>query len=71
MSEQARLVYKCMPRPKLSVGALSVQAVQPHHIEDIRQWRNVQMDVLRQSSSITPEQQKAYYIDGVSTIIIS
>lgn len=53
--------YACMTRPVLRAGDLSVQAVQPAEIEAIRQWRNAQMDVLRQAEPISPEQQEAYF----------
>jgi len=53
--------YKCMPRPALRRDALGIRAVAPEDIEAIRQWRNAQMDVLRQSAPISPEQQAAYY----------
>ena len=53
--------YSCMPRHRLESGHFSLVAVQPNHIELIRQWRNDQMDVLRQVSVITLEQQKDYY----------
>lgn len=55
------LAYQCMPKARLSEGRMSISAVQPRHIEHIRQWRNAQMDVLRQSSEISPAQQKAYF----------
>lgn len=35
--------------------------VQPQHIEAIRQWRNAQLSILRQSVPISPGQQAAYY----------
>jgi hypothetical protein len=57
--------YICMPRPVLSIGDLSVCAVQPQHIESIRQWRNAQMDILRQSAEITSDQQQAYYAKDI------
>lgn len=50
-----------MPRARLDLGDLWIEAIQPAHIEPIRQWRNAQIDVLRQSSIISPEQQRAYY----------
>lgn len=53
--------YACMPQPILKLNSLWVEAVQPSHIERIRQWRNAQMDILRQSSLITSEEQKAYF----------
>lgn len=57
--------YICMPRPKLENGPFTVEALQPEHIEPVRQWRNAQMDVLRQREIITPEQQKTYYANHV------
>ncbi|MEQ8251850.1 GNAT family N-acetyltransferase [Oceanibaculum nanhaiense] len=53
--------YACMPHPVLEAGTLSVRAVQKAEIEAIRQWRNAQIDVLRQAEPITPEQQEAYF----------
>lgn len=53
--------YQCLPYPRLERGAFAVRAVQPGDIESIRQWRNAQMDVLRQSAVIEPEAQGAYF----------
>ena len=54
--------YRVMKRrPVLSEGSLLVRAVQAEDIEAIRCWRNAQIDVLRQSRPITPEEQSAYY----------
>jgi RimJ/RimL family protein N-acetyltransferase len=50
-----------MPNAEIVHGSFSIMAVQPDHIEPIRQWRNAQMDVLRQSSPITPEAQRSYF----------
>ncbi|MFM8454135.1 MAG: GNAT family N-acetyltransferase [Gammaproteobacteria bacterium] len=58
---QVPTTYACMPRPILRLGNLWAQAVQEYHIESIRQWRNAQMDILRQSTLITPEEQKNYF----------
>ncbi len=58
---QVPITYACMPRPILRLGNLWVEAVQEYHIESIRQWRNAQMDILRQSTLITPEGQKNYF----------
>jgi RimJ/RimL family protein N-acetyltransferase len=57
--------YRCMPRHYLTDGELIVMPIQPTHIELVRQWRNAQMDVLRQSSYITEEQQVKYYEDFI------
>lgn len=53
--------YRCMPRAAITEGRYSVRAVEPEDIEAIRQWRNAQIDVLRQLQPIAPEQQVAYY----------
>jgi RimJ/RimL family protein N-acetyltransferase len=54
--------YRVMSnRPVLSEGSVAVRAVEPAHVEAIRLWRNAQIDVLRQSRSITPEEQVAYF----------
>jgi RimJ/RimL family protein N-acetyltransferase len=54
--------YRIMAQnPVLTDGDLSLRAVEPEHIEAIRNWRNDQMDVLRQSAPITAEAQLAYF----------
>ena len=57
--------YRIMPRPALSDGALKIRAVEPEDIEAIRQWRNAQMDVLRQSAPISRAEQIAYYARSI------
>lgn len=54
-----------MPRQRVELGGLSVEALQPRHIEAVRQWRNAQIAVLRQSTIIEPEQQEAYYAEHI------
>lgn len=54
--------YRVMSqRPVLSDGPVVVRAIEPEHIEPIRRWRNAQIDVLRQTRAITPEEQIAYF----------
>jgi predicted ATP-grasp superfamily ATP-dependent carboligase/RimJ/RimL family protein N-acetyltransferase len=60
-SDRVPTAYSCMPQPVLRLDSLWVQAVQPSHIENIRQWRNAQMDILRQSVVIQPEEQARYF----------
>lgn len=59
------MAYRIMKRERLSDGVLDLRAVAPGDIEAIRQWRNAQIDVLRQTSIITPEEQVAYYATHV------
>lgn len=61
----AEQAYIVMPRPRLEDGVLTLRAVQPADIDAIRQWRNAQMDVLRQSTTITPEAQQRYFAEHV------
>lgn len=62
MTEAAHDAYRVMrSRPVLVDGPLLVRAVQAKDIEPIRCWRNAQIDVLRQSRPITPEEQVAYF----------
>lgn len=53
--------YRAMPRALISSGGLALRAVEPGDIEAIRQWRNAQMDVLRQTAPISPEGQAGYF----------
>ncbi|HEX4984483.1 MAG TPA: GNAT family protein [Burkholderiales bacterium] len=65
MSDPEIAKYECMPKSRLEAGSFYVEAVQPSHIELIRQWRNAQIEFLRQSNLISPEQQRAYYQTNV------
>jgi len=56
-----KLFYKCLPQRIYQNGEYTIEAVQPHHIERIRQLRNEQMDLLRQENPISKEEQIQYY----------
>ncbi|NLC72729.1 MAG: GNAT family N-acetyltransferase [Ruminococcaceae bacterium] len=45
----------------ISQDGLTLMPIQSDHIELIRQWRNAQIDVLRQSEPITEKQQVEYF----------
>lgn len=53
--------YACLPRQHVEHHGHALLPVQPAHIEPIRQWRNAQMDVLRQSAPISADQQQDYF----------
>ena len=53
--------YKCLPQKTYQNGDYTLEAVQSKHVEKIRQWRNGQMDVLRQSKPISKKSQITYY----------
>jgi RimJ/RimL family protein N-acetyltransferase len=57
--------YACLQTQRVEQSPYAVIPVQQAHIENIRQWRNAQMDVLRQVEPITPEQQQTYYANTV------
>jgi len=53
--------YACLPRAAVSNGRHAITTIQDAHIEPIRQWRNAQMDVLRQKQPLTEDDQTSYY----------
>jgi SAM-dependent methyltransferase/RimJ/RimL family protein N-acetyltransferase len=53
--------YACMKQQRISYQGYTIRPVQLSDIEYIRQWRNEQMDVLRQKNEISPAEQLAYY----------
>jgi RimJ/RimL family protein N-acetyltransferase len=57
--------YACLPEALGTDGEYSLVTVQDAHIESIRQWRNAQMDVLRQAHPISSGQQVRYYSEQI------
>jgi RimJ/RimL family protein N-acetyltransferase len=57
--------YRCLSKHCFRDGDYAVVAVQPEHIESIRHWRNNQLDVLRQVSPISQQQQIQYYTKNI------
>lgn len=57
--------YACLRQQHFEHGAYALMPVQPEHIEPIRQWRNAQLDVLRQAEPITALQQQAYFAQQI------
>ena len=53
--------YQCLPKRLYQQGNYTLEAVQSEHIEKLRQWRNEQMDILRQSNPISKDDQIQYY----------
>jgi RimJ/RimL family protein N-acetyltransferase/predicted ATP-grasp superfamily ATP-dependent carboligase len=55
-------MYKCLKRSRYDDrDGYSLEAVRRDDIDTIRRWRNAQMDVLRQSVPISPEEQEEYF----------
>lgn len=55
--------YRAFPELGIEVEGRALRALRWEDREPIRRWRNEQLDVLRQGSPLTPEQQDAYYTD--------
>ena len=53
--------YNCLPVQELKLNNYSIVPIRYIDIQEIRRWRNEQIDVLRQEKIITPEQQTQYY----------
>jgi len=53
--------YNCLPIQELKFNNYSITPIRYIDIQEIRRWRNEQIDVLRQEKIITPEQQTQYY----------
>jgi len=53
--------YNCLPIQELKLNNYSIAPIRYIDIQEIRRWRNEQIDVLRQEKIITPEQQTQYY----------
>jgi RimJ/RimL family protein N-acetyltransferase len=59
------MTYACLSKSVVCDGDLALTAVRPEDIEAIRLCRNAQMDVLRQSAPIAPDEQTAYYAASI------
>ena len=57
--------YKCLKSQINILGEYSISPLQIEHIEEIRNWRNQQMDVLRQTSKISVHDQRTYFSQKV------
>lgn len=57
--------YACLPENCFRSGDYEIIAVQPEHIELIRQWRNSQLNVLRQIRPISAQQQEKYFAENI------
>ena len=61
LREMSRQRYVCLPQTLPMDGEFALDSVGDIHIESIRQWRNAQMDVLRQEAPITQVAQQRYF----------
>ena len=57
--------WHCLRQQRLEYAGYTIIPVQPAHIEPIRNWRNAQLDVLRQLAPISSKQQEAYFTQHI------
>lgn len=59
-------MYKCLKKNEFEdVASYQIVAIREEDIENIRLWRNAQMDVLRQNGTLTSEAQQKYFQEHV------
>lgn len=58
-------MYKCLKNNYLFLGDYSIRCIHKNDIMPIRDWRNLQIDVLRQNESLTKEQQVNYFTSEI------
>ena len=63
--------YACLPIKSYRRGEYEIVAVQPEHIDLIRQWRNSQLNVLRQIRPISEQQQEKYFTENIWPSMLS
>ncbi|NSL89781.1 GNAT family N-acetyltransferase [Chitinophaga sp. Mgbs1] len=54
-------MYKCLSENNFSLNEYAVTAIREEDIYLIKQWRNEQMDILRQDRVLTDEDQRRYF----------
>lgn len=59
--------YKIINNYEICFKTLSAYAVQTKDIEEIRKWRNSQINILRQNNFISKEEQLKYYEENIWT----
>jgi hypothetical protein len=57
--------YKLIPNLPVKIRDSVIDVIKPEHIEQIRNWRNQQIRILRQAHQISPEDQIEYFKKSV------
>ena len=57
--------YKCIGQKAIKFESFTLEAVQPQHIQNIRAWRNGQIEVLRQKETLSRIEQTQYFKNHV------
>ena len=53
--------YRHLPSLDACKDGFSIRCLQDRDVEEVRQWRNAQLDVLRQAAPISQEEQARYF----------
>lgn len=59
------MTYTILKCSKISLGAYALVSLREQDMENIRQWRNAQMDILRQPTPLSPQEQQRYWRETV------
>ncbi|WP_276353618.1 GNAT family N-acetyltransferase [Cohnella caldifontis] len=59
-------MYRCLSKQSWKYEGYTIVPLRHQDIQSIRQWRNEQMDVLRQNRELTEEGQERYYRETVT-----
>lgn len=63
--------YQSLKKSVFENGNYSIIPIRENDMESIRQWRNAQMNVLRQKTEITKESQQLYFKNVVSPLFLN
>ena len=56
-----KISYKCLNAQEWIEGTYELRTISPAEIQLIREWRNLQMDILRQNNEISQSAQEEYF----------
>jgi RimJ/RimL family protein N-acetyltransferase len=54
-------MYACLPQNEFYIGEYALVAIRPSDIFLIKEWRNAQIDILRQAQPLTDSDQRHYF----------
>jgi RimJ/RimL family protein N-acetyltransferase len=57
--------YTCLTNKRFELNEFALESIRAEDIENIRNWRNDQLDVLRQDKIITEEEQIKYFKEHI------
>lgn len=60
------MIYRCLNRQEYERGPYRIVPIREEDMEKIRQWRNAQIAILRQSKPLSIEDQRSYWKETLS-----